>query len=350
MLSLDFSSTAERGQQARSDRKNGRHANKGREEHQRQGREKRLAEEIACNKRHMKRLEDALAAGNTAELLWMDDEVDGHDSDFELSVSQAARVSRQATSVYHFYRLSNDRAEEDLAALEEAAQYGSDDDYNDMPTFLEGARRSVAQLATEAGSMLVPKVCGRTVLRYRRQWVNNTKRSEEGDGYFMLDGRGQYERSWIMEHEDLKRIFTLWMSENSKTMTRLNATAYVNDTLLADEKIICRWAVESYKLSLPIGPSTVLCWMKKCGAKREWFKNSYYNDKHEDPVVIQSRVVYTRVAERLELRQELWALVTKREYFKSGGIDKLQKTQETQAAAVFEKVKSPQNKDLNNIK
>ena len=284
----------------------------------------------------MARLEGALTTNNPMSLLWLDTE-EGHDEDDELSVVQLARVHRQITTLFHFYKMWNERGDKEIAALEghlDPLPEAVPSERGDMDIRFE----YTVDLAVKAGKMVVPPMSGRTVERQHREWVANANKSADGVGSFKLDGRGKAEREWILNEEDLKRKFTTWMTANSKNLTKLSATAYVNDILLKDipEEVLTGY----YFLTLPISSTTTLAWMKICGAEKVWYKQNYYNDKHEDPEVIESRVKYTQVAEELELRQELWATTTQRIFFKKDGLHELQMGQEKKAADVYQEVRS----------
>ena len=217
-----------------------------------------MRESIAVREAHMDRLQCHLANDNTPALMWVDEE-DGFEEDDEVSERQRSRLHMQATTVLQLYKLWNEREQAQLASLEHqpgstheekgqgVQEVGGDD----------GTAREVFQnvqvFAEEAGKMLVPPIHGRrTVQEYHSEWVANAERSESGDGCFNMDRRGKAECVWILDEEDKKRQFTVWMSKNAKTLTKLSATAYVNDVLLKDipEKTL----TDIYRLSLPISP------------------------------------------------------------------------------------------------
>lgn len=68
-------------------------------------------------------------------------------------------------------------------------------------------------------------------------------------------------------------------------------------------------------MKLPISCSTTWRWMQAVGIYRDRFKQNYYNDKHEDPTVIQDRAHYIQVMDRLSLRQPLWLQLSMHEFW-----------------------------------
>lgn len=55
--------------------------------------------------------------------------------------------------------------------------------------------------------------------------------------------------------------------------------------------------------------------MQACCIYRDRYKQSYYNDKHQDPMVIEDRCRYIKVMDELALRQPLWLQLSMPEYW-----------------------------------
>lgn len=55
--------------------------------------------------------------------------------------------------------------------------------------------------------------------------------------------------------------------------------------------------------------------MQACSIYRDKYKQSYYNDKHQDPAVIEDRLNYIQLMDKLALRQPLWLQLAMHEYW-----------------------------------
>lgn len=68
-------------------------------------------------------------------------------------------------------------------------------------------------------------------------------------------------------------------------------------------------------MKLPISLATTWRWMQLVNIYRDKYKQCYYNDKHQDEAVIQDRVQYIEVMDKLALRQPLWLQLPMHEYW-----------------------------------
>lgn len=68
-------------------------------------------------------------------------------------------------------------------------------------------------------------------------------------------------------------------------------------------------------MKLPISFSTTWRWMQTVGIYRDKFRQSYYNDKHQDPQVIQDRSSYIQVMDKLAFRQPIWLQLPMHEFW-----------------------------------
>jgi hypothetical protein len=156
---------------------------------------------------------------------------------------------------------------------------------------------SSRQCAEFAGSMS-GGMSSRTVFNYWEEYENSMGRrsadvdfdpaTNNGAGTFTIDHRGQYERDWLLNEEDLLLKFSDHISNNLAKISVDYMTTWVNDTLLSDLPVEVS---DRYGLYRPIRRKTVHDWMGRAGAKNEVYMKSYYNDKHEDPLVLVDRQV-----------------------------------------------------------
>ena len=72
--------------------------------------------------------------------------------------------------------------------------------------------------------------------------------------------------------------------------------------------------LSDYNITLPISYATAWRWMRACEIYRDKFSQSYYNDKHQDPIVIEDRMKYIQMMDRLSLRMPLWLQLPLHEY------------------------------------
>lgn len=68
-------------------------------------------------------------------------------------------------------------------------------------------------------------------------------------------------------------------------------------------------------MKLPVSCATTWRWMQTVGIYRDKFRQSYYNDKHEDPLVVEDRNRYIELMDRLSLRQPLWLQLSMHEFW-----------------------------------
>lgn len=73
--------------------------------------------------------------------------------------------------------------------------------------------------------------------------------------------------------------------------------------------------LSEYKIKLPVSYSTTWRWMQACSIFRDKYKQNYYNDKHQDPLVIEDRKQYIQVMDSLALRQPLWLQLSMHEFW-----------------------------------
>lgn len=73
--------------------------------------------------------------------------------------------------------------------------------------------------------------------------------------------------------------------------------------------------LQEYKIKIPVSASTTWRWMQALSIYRDKFRQSYYNDKHNDPVVLEDRALYVQVMDKLALRQPLWLQLQMHEYW-----------------------------------
>ena len=137
---------------------------------------------------------------------------------------------------------------------------------------------------------------GRTVYNYWEEYELSLGRrgddfdpaTDSGEGTFKLDHRGKYERDWLLTEEDYLLQFEQQMANNLTKLSVDYMTTWVNETLLADMPVEIS---DQYGVHRPIRRNTVHEWMRRAGAKNEVYQKSYYNDKHEDPLVLVDRQV-----------------------------------------------------------
>ena len=162
----------------------------------------------------------------------------------------------------------------------------------------------VHELAEEAGRHIF--VSGRTIRQWYADYMWN-------DCHFPLDGRGHWEREWILNEEDLllkfkKKLISLAKSEELDEAT---ATKFVNEDLLKDEENL----LKKHGLSLPISQATVHHWMHKLpDTAFEESTKHFYTDNHEKATTVKYREEYVVRQAALELRKPLWVQIPLSEY------------------------------------
>ena len=133
---------------------------------------------------------------------------------------------------------------------------------------------------------------------------------KSGRGYFLVDRRGSYERRFLLHEEDLKVQFRRWMRKHLRNLTVELAWKYLNNKLL---KKVNKETLLAHRISLPICRDTAHTWMKKVGAGRMDTKKTYYNDRHQDSVVIKHRNVYINTLKKLQKRMKVWKVLSESE-------------------------------------
>ena len=230
---------------------------------------------------HMERLQAANASQDLTTLLRREE------GDQELGVEQAIskkqlwRLAAQAHVLWKFYSLR-------LAQLK------------------NGGDSTQVQHAAEAGSEF-HRVSATTVIRWHKEWVEN-------DGHLLVDHRGSWLRSWIMNEHDLLEKLTNFMLENQQALSKLLVHKYINEELLTEANGVTAELMTTYGVALPISEFTALQWMHTAGAVSGWFRADYYNDKHQDPEVLADRVEYIGYSEQLERRMPCWFQLPKRAF------------------------------------
>lgn len=68
-------------------------------------------------------------------------------------------------------------------------------------------------------------------------------------------------------------------------------------------------------MKLPVSYSTTWRWMQSLSIFRDKFKQSYYNDKHQDAAVVEDRARYIKVMDSLALRQPVWLQLSMQEFW-----------------------------------
>jgi len=183
------------------------------------------------------------------------------DKEHVCSAKQHQTLTLQCLGLIHFYEAC-------------AQKYSFDSEGTEV-------EKKMIELADAAGSCLRPKVSGRTILEWHRQYQDN-------DSHFPLDGRGHFERSWILNEDDLLRKFRNEMKELAakEELDMDVAVKFVNEDLLKDEDA----ALKKHGLSLPIANSTVWRWVKKLpDTSYEEAKKTYYTDNHEKESTVRYR-------------------------------------------------------------
>lgn len=73
--------------------------------------------------------------------------------------------------------------------------------------------------------------------------------------------------------------------------------------------------LNEYNMKIPISRATTWRWMQTVGIFRDKYKQSYYNDKHQDATVIEDRAHYIQVMDKLMIRQPLWLQLPMHEFW-----------------------------------
>ena len=159
----------------------------------------------------------------------------------------------------------------------------------------------VYPLASQAGQT-VGRFTGvtwgeRTVREWYYQYHSNESK-------LLRDGRGRWELELIVHEEDLCRKLRRWARHHANAPSFVtSAAAFINEQLLKDES---SEKLREYHLSLPIARSTAHNWLRAVNIQRRWARQNYFNDSHQNPLVLRQRAAYIPVREELELRMPLW--------------------------------------------
>ena len=86
-----------------------------------------------------------------------------------------------------------------------------------------------------------------------------------------------------------------------------NATKFINEKLLLG---LPAGMLAEYKITLPVARSTAHRWLAAADIRCGWATQNYYNDNHQNPLVLKQRDMYIPVREELEQRQPLWIQLT----------------------------------------
>lgn len=162
----------------------------------------------------------------------------------------------------------------------------------------------VTSIGAKAGKVLGDEAVAVSTVRY---WHATYV---DGDGVLKPDERGHHTRELLIMEEDIQRKFVKWSLAQAKAedLSVELAREYLNNQLLnslevaheaccANECVVLSCShqsccvvqsrtLEEYKLKLPISASTTWRWMQAVSIYRDKFRQSYYNDKHQDPLVI----------------------------------------------------------------
>eukprot|EP01043_Picozoa_sp_COSAG02_P043525 COSAG02_NODE_3799_length_6215_cov_11.385710_1_plen_882_part_00 len=126
------------------------------------------------------------------------------------------------------------------------------------------------------------------------------------NGGFKHDGRGQYDREWIMNEEDMLIRFQKYMMYEKyltidKTEEFVNGPKFLGgkmkdedgNTVLDDDgnELLEKDRLEKYGVKFPVCRDTVWHWMLRAGAQctRDGNTQTYYTDNHNRPDVVEYR-------------------------------------------------------------
>ena len=175
------------------------------------------------------------------------------------------------------------------------------------------AGQYASDLAAEVGELFGSSKS--TVYRAYKEWKEG-EMFEANDygprrpGSFRNPTTGIHERSFLLNHEDLKMTFKKWMRKNLRKLTVKLAWQYLNTTLL---KQVDDATLRSHNICLPVCSDTAHNWMIKCKAGRCDTKKIYYNDQHQKKEVIEHRELYIETLCRLDRRMRVWVILSKDE-------------------------------------
>ena len=214
---------------------------------------------------------------------------------------EAVEASRRAEASASGLGVTIEDADDDAELYED---YAADDD------LLEQLTRGLEVHAVAdavAGESLSPKICGRTLRTWAREYLD--------DGMFMTDMRGLWKPEHLLDDEDVLERVRRFMREKAKSygeegLSKERMLKFINDELLPammeeeDEdgggkrfaSIITRTMTPredgTYKISL----ETARLWMHRAGAERGYFRNDKFTDVHEREDVVADRIQYLKKA------------------------------------------------------
>ena len=180
--------------------------------------------------------------------------------------------------------------------------YAADDDLLEQLTRGLEVHAVADAVAVES---LSPKICGRTLLIWAREYLD--------DGMFEIDMRGVWKPEHLLDDEDVLERVRRFMREKAKSygeegLSKERMLKFINDELLPammeeeDEdgggkrfaSIITRTMTPredgTYKISL----ETARLWMHRAGAERGYFRNDKFTDVHEREDVVADRIQYLK--------------------------------------------------------
>jgi hypothetical protein len=127
----------------------------------------------------------------------------------------------------------------------------------------------------------------------------------ENGGHFSMHGRGKWMREILILEEDLHLKFKRWLVGRVKKedLSVDLALTFINDSLLkplwweanGSENAEGRQLLGEYRIGETISRATAHRWMLACGCKYDYNKQCYFQDKHQDPIVIKYRKAYVEV-------------------------------------------------------
>jgi hypothetical protein len=140
--------------------------------------------------------------------------------------------------------------------------------------------------------------CARTL----RMWHQDFR---ENNGQFSMHGRGKWMREILILEEDLHLKLKRWLVGRVKKedLSVDLALTFINVSLLkplwwetdGSENAEGRQLLEEYRIGETISRATAHRWMLACGCKYDYVKLCYFQDKHQDPIVVEDRKAYVEV-------------------------------------------------------
>ena len=168
------------------------------------------------------------------------------------------------------------------------------------------AKRVVMRYGQASGSWLY-KVY-KVYLEYRVHELQDGM--DSGVENFNKFERGQYERKFLLDQEDLKLQSKHLMRKNIKKLCVNSEQAFLNNML---KREVGQQVLESHNITLPVCCDTACRWMHLCGADTRRISKNYYNDLHQDYVVIKYRSENIDKREGLYSRMAVWEQLDKAE-------------------------------------